>query len=341
MCLLEDYLIENSLSVESIHKYVDDYSIFSFYIGKELEINKIYSSPLRDSDEHPSFALYEARDGSIMFKDHGRNLKGGVLKFVRHLLSEDWDNLIPFQDVLHQINIDFDIGLAGTPKTFKPRAKIIKSYSKKPKTKIEIVSKRYNSSFLDYFTGKYDITSDILKMYNVYNVAMAKFNLFLVYQKTLCIAYKIGKYYKLCMPFNPKGERFRTDFPPNYVEGFLQLKYKLPFVIITKAMKEVMFFRKHFDWDSVAGKSENTMIPDFIMKKLFIRYKCVFIWLDRDQGGIEATKAYLDKYPGLISINYPTSIKEKDVTDRYFYMKTLNKEKESLKEIENVVIGYK
>ena len=102
-------------------------------------------------------------------------------------------------------------------------------------------------------------------------------------------------------------------------------------------MKEVKFFRQHFDWDSVAGKSENTMIPDFLMKKLFSNYKYVFIWLDRDKGGKDATESYLQKYPQLISINYEIDFEQKDPTDRYSYLKSLGKEDQALEEIKLII----
>jgi len=337
MCVLSDYIEENCLSVTKIRKYVDDYSVISHYIGEELELRRVYPSPLRTSDEHHSFSIYEAKDGNIVFKDHGRNIKGNVYKFVRYLLSEDKANLIPFNEVLHQINLDFDLGLGGTPKTFQPRAKRLETI-KRPNSpvKIEIVSKMYTKPFLDFFS-LFGISATTLHSYNVYNVREYRINQFSNFPKTLCIAYKIGKYYKIYKPFEDKNEKFRTDFPQNYVEGFIQLKYHKDFVIITKSLKEVMFFREHFDWDTVAGKSENTMIPKFIMESLFSRYKTVYIWLDRDNGGKDALESYMIKYPKLVPINYDSSIIEKDPTDRYKYLKILHKEDDALQEIKKLI----
>jgi len=336
MCPLDE-LLDSLLSVDSVKKYVDDYSIYTHYIGKELELGRVYSSPLRTSDKHPSFSIFETKSGDIIFKDHGTGLKGNVFKFLRYILSENKNSLIPFKDVLNQINLDFDLGLEGTPKTFKPRAKILAYIPKKERPKIETTSKKYSKEFLTYFDGRYGISKKTLQTYNVFDVRYVKY----VYSygtkiftpQTLCISYRIGKYHKIYMPFNFKEDRFRTDFLPNYVEGFLQLQYKKPFVIITKAMKEVMFLREHFNVDSIAGKSENTMIPDFLMQKLFRYYKYVLIWLDRDQGGVKATEAYLSKYPELIPVNYTEYINDKDITDRYFTLKSLNREKEALQEI--------
>jgi len=350
---LDKYIAENCLSIDSIKSYVDDYSLFSHYIGEELELGRVYSSPLRVKDENPSFSLYEVygdkyknSEGNIIFKDYSTELKGNAFRFIQYILSEDKSNLISFRDVLNQINIDFDLGLSGTPKTFKPLAKVLKAPEKRERPKIEIVTKMYTPIFKNYFKGKYDITEGILRLYNTYNVHTAYYKYpskqtAVVHPKGLCIAYKIGKYYKLYSPFEERKYKFRNDFPPTYAEGFLQLQYKKQFVIITKAMKEVLFFRQHFDFDSVAGKSETTPIPKKLMSLLFERYKYVILWLDRDNGGKKATEYYLEEYPGrFILLNYPENVVEKDPTDRYEALKIQGNSQLALDEINNILNDY-
>jgi DNA primase len=102
-------------------------------------------------------------------------------------------------------------------------------------------------------------------------------------------------------------------------------------------MKEVMFFREHFDWDTVAGKSENTMIQPHIMNKLFSVYKRVYIWLDKDTAGINAQEEYLKKYPKLIPVSYKDFVEQKDPTDRYEFMKKLGMKELALKEIKELI----
>jgi DNA primase len=99
-----------------------------------------------------------------------------------------------------------------------------------------------------------------------------------------------------------------------------------------------MFFRQHFDWDAVAGKSENTKIPVHIMNKLFRDYKKVYIWLDKDEAGIKAQKDYLEKYPKLIPISYKDTVMQKDPTDRYEYLKQAGLQKIALQEIINLIV---
>lgn len=351
---LDKFVLENCLSIDSINEYVDDYSIFSHYIGEELELGRKYSSPLREGDSDPSFCLYEVYGkysndvsaGKIIFKDHATGLKGNAFKFIQHLFSKEGQK-IPFYDVLNQINVDFDLGLSGTPKTFTPKAKIIdKAIQKRERPKIEIVSKNYSERFLNYFLDKYDIIKDTLQFYNALDVRLIYYTYtkqenVTIYPKSLAIAYKIGKYYKIYMPFESKEFKFRNDFPSSYVEGFMQLKYEKSFVIITKAMKEVMFFRQHFDIDSVAGKSENTPINPILMQRLFDSFEHVILWLDRDKGGKKATEYYQDLYGDkLVYLNYQKDIEQKDVTDRYEHLKSINQKDKALKEIKTILCPY-
>lgn len=342
MCAVTE-LLQESLSTENILKYIDDYSIYSHYIGKELELGTRYSSPIRKGDDNPSFSLFQGRDGKIFFKDHATTFKGDVFNFVRILMSDGNPNEIPFPCVLQQIDNDFNLGLytenSNLPKLILK--KILSDIPKKEKYSISITSKLPSIQFINYWKEKYDIEQPVLNLYNCKEVETLHYissnNHKVITPKTLCISYQIGGRFKIYFPFECKANKFKNDFPQNWVEGMLQLKYDNDFIIITKAMKEVMFFRQHFDWDTVAGKSETTMIPKHLMDKLFKSYKHVFIWLDKDKTGIEAQNKYIEKYPGLIPLTYPEHVQEKDVTDRYEFLKKTGLAKIALQEIDKIV----
>jgi hypothetical protein len=111
MCIVDD-LSQDGLSTENILKYIDDYSIYSHYIGKELELNTRYSSPLREGDDNPSFSLFSSKkDNRIYFKDHATSWKGDVFQFVKILMGLGKPDSIPFNKVLQQIDNDFNLGL--------------------------------------------------------------------------------------------------------------------------------------------------------------------------------------------------------------------------------------
>jgi hypothetical protein len=328
---------DDLLSEETILERVDAYSIYSFYIGAEQEIGKTYLSVLRKnsikSDTKPSFSLFWYGK-ALMFKDFGNGLSGNVFTFVKYLFS--YESLIL---VLSRINSDFKLELDGGVR-FPVNGndpKICATPKSRPNLEaIRIVSKRkFTMKFL-MFWADYGIKAKTLRYYDIKEVSIIYFDYInrhtsTIYPKTLCAGYPIYEFYKLYFPFD-KGNKFLNNYPVDYVEGFLQLKYEKDFCIITKSTKEVLFFREHFDWDSVAGKSESTTITKFIILKLLQKFKKLYIWLDNDITGQKFQKKYCEEYPFLISIYY--NVQEKDPTDRYFY----NEDKELvLNEIKKLI----
>lgn len=334
MDILENYVTDNLLSKENILKYVDDYSIYSFYIGAELELNTKYSSPLRLGDEDPSFSLYYSKykTDKIFFKDQSTGKNGDVFTFLYELMS--LSGLVSNKTVLLQINSDFGLGLCDeevgefkpqllkTPPLRKDPVKIAVNYHKFP-----------TKAFTDYWSGL-DISQRTLDKYYARDVRVIHFingEHKTITPKTLTISYEILGHYKIYQPFADKKDKFRNDYLDIYVEGALQLEFKHEFAIITKSTKECMFFDEHFGWDTVAGKSENTMIPPHFMENVLRkRYKKVLIWLDNDEAGINAQNKYLAEYPWLIPVTFDSFIEQKDVTDLYSYAKSINKTQESL-----------
>lgn len=325
MDYVDKYIEENKLSIENILKYVDSYSLYSFYIGVELEMNIKYSSPLRQDDD-PSFCLYYSRykEDLIMFKDHALNIYGGIMKFLSYFMGT-LENPAPLNTVLRQINHDFQLGLNGVEsydkEEFKPK-EFYKKPLKKAPIDIEVTYKRVESKkYLDFWK-RYDISLKTRMLYYIYEVDTVHF-LNDSYHKvkaprTLTISYEILGKYKIYKPYESKKDKFRNNFSETFVEGAIQLKFEKDFVIITKSTKECAFFREHFDWDTVAGKSETTMLSQhFINTILFKNYKYVLIWLDNDEAGLKAQAKYLELYPDLIPVLMDTKPKLKDPTDLY------------------------
>ena len=325
-----------SLSSTTILKYVDDYSIYCHYLGEELELKTAYSSPLRE-DKHPSFSIWRRDNGQIYFKDQASTSKGDVFEFVKKFLQRERKKPVNFNQVLENIDKELQLGLVSIPKNG-----IIKRNPQKiiPRTSISSVikvtdrepeSKRY----LDFWK-LLDIGAKVRNMYCVTEILLVHFiyknKTSYFYPRTLGISYRIGDKHKLYYPYESKENKFKTNYPQYWVEGYLQLKRTRNFCLITKATKEIMFIRQHFDWDSVAGKSENTKIPPHIMFNLFNDYDYVLIMLDNDPPGIAAQKEYIELYPELISLYWDAP--EKDITDSY--VANLNKQKILIK-IKNLI----
>ena len=336
--ILENYINEKALTVENIRKLVDDYSLISHYIGEELELNTTYSSPLREGDDNPSFSIFWGYGGvhehRLYFKDQAGIGSGDVYTFLRLFL-----NASSILEVMRQINYDLQLGLDDDEncKGLRPTVLVKKLPLNREKPRIEIVAKTNKKEFNNYWQGKYEITEETLKKYfvkcvqDVHYVYSGKTSI--TTPQSLCIAYFIGEYCKIYQPFEKKEYKFRNNFPSTYVEGHLQLDWsKTDLLVITKSMKECMLFRQHWNIQAVAGKSETTMIPDFLMNKYLQHFKRVVLWLDQDCAGCAATEKYVSLYPSLEAAVVPKWITQKDPTDMFEVMR-LEKTTEIIKRI--------
>ena len=342
---LEQYVLESELSIPNVLKYVDDYSIYSFYIGAELELRTKYSSPLRLGDNDPSFSLYYSSKKDlgevIFFKDNSTGKAGDVFMFLRNLMSED-SSIVPIREVLLQINSDFSLGLEGADVgEFKPQL-LKKAPVKREPIKIEITIRTNESQEYLEFWKRLDISKKTRDYYYTSEVKVLHYKSStdhrVLLPKELCISYEIVAHYKIYQPYSDRRDKFRNDYSELFVEGALQLKFEKDFAVITKSMKECLFFYEHYDWETVAGKSENTMInPYFMTEVLLKRYKTVFIWLDPDEAGIRAQQRYLDLYPSLIPIRFDDYIVQKDPTDFYKKAKEHGKQTKALEYLKQLI----
>lgn len=345
MDAIEKYIQDNSVSRENILKYLDQYSIYSFYIGAELETRTKYSSPLRKGDEDPSFSIWwsDKYDDVMLFKDNATGQCGDVFTFVRYLLGED-GKLASERKALLQINKDFELGLEGEDVgDFTPML-VEKPPLRKFPTKIEVTAHlEPTKEFIDYWENL-GISKEILDRYYVQNIRVIHYineTHITVVPNNLTISYEILGHYKIYQPFEDKKKKFRNNFLDIYVEGALQLDFKKDFCIITKSMKDIMFLRAHFGWEAVAGTSESSMInPYFMESVLRSKYKHVFIWLDADDAGKHFQNKYLEMYPWLIPIKFDPFIAEKDPTDLYLSAKKVNKQNIALNYLKTLITKH-
>lgn len=316
-------LLGKQITKEEILKYLDPYSIITHYIGTELEPNVAYTSPLREKDENPSFSIfygYGSRGDSDMvyFKDHVIGT-GDVFLFVKLKLG-----LSTFQDVLNVIDEDFELGLraSGTAPVKRNESLIKIKPVIKERAKLEIISKNYESEKYKNYWASINVRKEIRDLYyfsdlDAYKVIRGK-EVKCVSAYGLTIGYTIGKYHKVYCPFKDKGDKFKNDFPPNYIEGHMQIDWtRNDLLVITKSMKECAFFRANYNIQAVAGKSESTEIyPEFI--EIYRKhFKRVVVWLDPDPAGEKNANKYISKYPWMEKITRPENVRGKDPTDIY------------------------
>lgn len=291
---------------DTIFRYVDDYSLYCYYIGEELVIGQSYSSPLRKRDINPSFSLFfSSYDlGRIYFKDQGTGESGNVFKFIALL------HKISYLQAFNKVDTDFLLGIWNDDIENIKHKLITKNVPKiKEKVEIGITSRQWNSSDDYFWWDKYKIDHKTLAKYNVTAVDVLHYKhknkTHTVYPKQLTFAYRIGKYYKIYQPYS-KEHKFINNYPSHYIEGFEQLPYKQDTLIITKSLKDVMQLCV-LGYESVAPRSENIVMPDKYFDYFRSNYKNIYVLFDNDG------KHQAHKYP-FPSIEIPVAL-GKDISD--------------------------
>jgi hypothetical protein len=296
-----DLIDKLNLSPDTILKVIDEYTLYSYYTEiKNLETRTSYLSPLR-GEHRGSWSFFECNSNLYEFwwKDSGNGKDGNIFDLIINL----YPDLKTYSDACLKIGQDFDIGF-NYSLDFKRVLKIDRPKFKQA-SKIGIKSRPFNDKDLNFWR-KLSVKEKQLQKYNVevpeyiwYNTIYNKEELPEVVSE-ICFSYRIGKYYQIYKPFN-KARKFRNDFPSNYVFGYIQLPETGDRLIIDKSFKDIIFCDV-LNYNAISPKSENTLIPDFIMNNLLLRFKTVFIMLDNDEAGKNATEKYLQLYPTLIPI---------------------------------------
>jgi hypothetical protein len=119
-----------------------------------------------------------------------------------------------------------------------------------------------------------------------------------------------GTLYKI---YQPKVSDKKFIKVKNYIQGFDQLKYDKKYLVITSSLKDLMTFErlKLNNVELIAPDSENTLIPESMLKHVMLKYKKIFVLFDNDEAGIRSMKKYKEKY----NFDYIILNMEKDLSD--------------------------
>lgn len=138
-------VMQRGISKSSVFKYLDEFSVFSYYIEEalgpmDIEEGVNIRSPLREDDTSPSFRLYYGNADRLLFTDYGdKNKTGDVVTFVSALYN------ISLEEALRKIIADF--GLSGeVPSTPLPE----RQHISKPKKQLDIAIKPFTKQELAF-----------------------------------------------------------------------------------------------------------------------------------------------------------------------------------------------
>jgi hypothetical protein len=297
------------------------HKIFEKYLGIWPFLNKKYCSPLR-SDNTPGCSFFE-RNGTLFFSDfaatyNGRNCLDcfGVVQYVNNC-----DYKTALKIVAEDFGLDFySKGNLQKRKEFSVLNKI--RVSPVIKKIITIEERPFAEIDFKYWTSQYGVTKETLELYEIYptlsvmldgNVICRHLNNQPIYSYKLDLdTYKVYRPYSKYMKWISNGGY-------NIVQGEKQLRQcpldKTSFVIVTKSLKDVAFFRE-CGYDAVAPFSETSFINEELMdyientmgKKIIVNY-------DKDTTGYNRVLDIQKRHKSVSSLFVPNKFKAKDFTD--------------------------
>ena len=293
------------MSLRDLLDKLDDYSIYSYYLGS-FKPGKLMNSPLRPDDKIPSFAIFPSKIGGLLFKDHGTGEAGNALKFIK--LYKGIQTRDELEKELLRIVRRFNptSNVATTTRTYTPREDTVIGIVRQPFTEVD---KKYWKQF--------HISTDTLKKFNVFSIKYFLCNRVVrgTYKEdSPMYAYKVYDKFKIYRPLASKYTKWRTNLTNRHVQGLAELPQEGGnLLIITKSLKDVMCLYE-MGFNAIAASSETTFIPDDILQSLRNKWKHIVIIYDRDKTGMKTARSYSKQYH-LDAIFVHKKFKAKDVSD--------------------------
>tara|TARA_R110001592_G_scaffold45643_4_gene145865 strand:- start:2203 stop:3180 length:978 start_codon:yes stop_codon:yes gene_type:complete len=283
--------------------------VFQYYLdlperltGQDLKIISIFNP----NERTPSFCIYV--DKTIMqykFKDFSTGKSGNKVDLVKLILN------LSFSEAMRRIVYDYNIFVKS------PEYKEEK-FVPQSKWEIDFVNLRgWTTEDREYWLS-FRIGKTILDTYNVkpieyYNLVKQEAHEVkkLKIDCRFCYGYfdKNGEVYKVYQPHSKKHKFFKAK---QYLQGFDQLKFNQPYLVICSSLKDAMCLKNMgYNLEVLAPDSENTMIKPHIIEHLKKKYKRIITLFDNDDAGKAAIVKYAKVY-GLNGMIFPTA---KDISD--------------------------
>lgn len=280
--------IVEKITKEEILKRTTEYDIYASYMPTKFEIGRIMSSPFHE-DKNPSFGIFKDKDnGSLLFKDHSKDISGDCIKFVSLLFD------LTYKQTLDKIWKE--VVLTGT---ISKEGIIIRDYYKTKKTIVSVKRRNFTKTD-DSYWGQYYIDRDLLKKYNVFPIKKFwvndKVSKFEYSENNPMYAYKIFNSFKVYRPKSEdKRDKWRSGCGQYDIQGWEQLPDKGDILVITKSLKDIMVLSL-FNIPSIAPHGENTLIPVKAINEAKKRFKRLIMLYDYDDGGLKGVKKMQKEY---------------------------------------------
>tara|TARA_R110000823_G_scaffold98992_4_gene213887 strand:- start:3340 stop:4323 length:984 start_codon:yes stop_codon:yes gene_type:complete len=286
---------------------------FEYYLGlsehldgQDVKIKSIVNT----TEKTPSMCVYfDVNSERYKFKDFSSGHGGDSVELVKILFT-----LKSRGHAAMKLMEDYNQYLLSN--TSNP----IKEYKVHSRYKVTDYEIRHWTTVDEKYWTKFNIGSKLLEKYNVAPLEyykMAKEDVEGIESSITIKGISIYGYFKndgtLYKIYQPKVSDKKFIKVKNYIQGSDQLKFDKRYLIVTSSLKDLMAFNrlKLTNTESIAPDSENTLIPESMLKNIIKKYKKIFVMFDNDEAGIRSMKMYKEKY----DFDYVVLDMEKDLSD--------------------------
>lgn len=310
-----DFSFQPKITKELILSRFSEEQLMEYYL--HIPVKKgLFRSPLR-RDKQPTCSFYRNKSGTLIFKDFATGQHLNVFDVVQSIFRCDYFEALRI--IANDFGIVRDNALHKNPGKINLNPIKIKD---KEISKIQIEIQEFTDNELKWW-GRYGITRDILRRFDVYSCKHIFLNdqLFAESQQHCPIFGYYGKKYQgleLWRCYFPKRTSFRfiTNWPSKKIQGYDQLPKKGKLLVITKSMKDSMCLYS-CGITACAPNSENLFISDKVLEDLKSRFENIVVFYDNDRPGLYNMAKIRREHPELTYIFIPKKYGSKDISDFY------------------------
>ena len=310
-----DFSFQPKITKELILSRFSEEQLMEYYL--HIPVKKgLFRSPLR-RDKQPTCSFYRNKSGTLIFKDFATGQHLNIFDVVQSIFRCDYFESLRI--IANDFGIVRDNALHKNPGKINLNPIKIKD---KEISKIQIEVQEFTDSELKWW-GKYGISKDILKRFDVYSCKHVFLNdqLFAESQQHCPIFGYYGKKYQgleLWRCYFPKRTSFRfiTNWPSKKIQGYDQLPKKGKLLVITKSIKDSMCLYS-CGITACAPNSENLFIPDKVLEDLKNRFENIVVLYDNDRPGLYNMAKIRKEHPELTYVFIPKRYGSKDISDFY------------------------
>ena len=310
-----DFSFQPKITKKLILSRFSEEQLMEYYL--HIPVKKgLFRSPLR-RDKQPTCSFYRNKSGTLIFKDFATGQHLNVFDVVQSIFKCNYFESLRI--IANDFGIVRDSALRKNPGKINLNPIKIKD---KEISKIQIEVQEFTDSELKWW-GKYGISKDILKRFDVYSCKHVFLNdqLFAKSQQHCPIFGYYGKKYQgleLWRCYFPKRTSFRfiTNWPSKKIQGYDQLPKKGKLLVITKSMKDSMCLYS-CGITACAPNSENLFISDKVLDDLKNRFENIVVLYDNDRPGLYNMAKIRKEHPELTYVFIPKRYGSKDISDFY------------------------